>query len=361
MSQYKTSYDIKYSNELDEFLQNEVLPGLDISVDEFWKLTSEIITEFSDRNKSLLEKRKDIQKSIDDWHLNNDFDVDNLSTYKEFLRSIDYLVEEGNDFEITTSNVDKEIAITAGPQLVVPVMNARFALNAANARWGSLYDALYGTDMIDESDDAEKTGAYNPIRGDKVIAFAKQFLDQYFQLQDGSFTDVISFSIENKALNLHLDNATITVLDDESKFVGFTGSANSPQSVLLTNNNLHVEILIDKSHSVGATDKAGIKDILLESAITTIMDCEDSVAAVDSADKLEVYRNWLGLMKGDLEEQFMKGGRKINRKLNPDREYVSPDLSEFKLSGRSLMLVRNVGLLMTNSAVLAFQLRDMHF
>ena len=352
MSQYKTSYDIKYTNELDEFLQNEVLPGLDISVDEFWKFTSEIITEFSDRNKSLLEKRKDIQKSINDWHLNNDFDVDNLSTYKEFLRSIDYLVDEGNDFEITTSNVDKEIAITAGPQLVVPVMNARFALNAANARWGSLYDALYGTDMIDESDDAEKTGAYNPIRGDKVIAFAKQFLDQYFQLQDGSFTDVVSFSIENKALNLHLDNATITVLDDESKFVGFTGSANSPQSVLLTNNNLHVEILIDKSHSVGATDKAGIKDILLESAITTIMDCEDSVAAVDSADKLEVYRNWLGLMKGDLEEQFMKGGRRVNRKLNPDREYVSPDLSEFKLSGRSLMLVRNVGLLMTNSAVL---------
>ena len=319
MSQYKTSYDIKYTNELDEFLQNEVLPGLDISVDEFWKFTSEIITEFSDRNKSLLEKRKDIQKSINDWHLNNDFDVDNLSTYKEFLRSIDYLVDEGNDFEITTSNVDKEIAITAGPQLVVPVMNARFALNAANARWGSLYDALYGTDMIDESDDAEKTGAYNPIRGDKVIAFAKQFLDQYFQLQDGSFTDVVSFSIENKALNLHLDNATITMLDDESKFVGFTGSANSPQSVLLTNNNLHVEILIDKSHSVGATDKAGIKDILLESAITTIMDCEDSVAAVDSADKLEVYRNWLGLMKGDLEEQFMKGGRKVNRKLNPDR------------------------------------------
>ncbi len=352
MSQYKTSYDIKYTNELDEFLQNEVLPGLDISVDEFWKLTSEIITEFSDRNKYLLEKRKDIQKSINDWHLNNDFDVDNLSTYKEFLRSIDYLVDEGNDFEISTSNVDKEIAITAGPQLVVPVMNARFALNAANARWGSLYDALYGTDMIDESDDAEKTGAYNPIRGDKVIAFAKQFLDQYFQLQDGSFTDVVSFSIENKALNLHLDNATITMLDDESKFVGFTGSANSPQSVLLTNNNLHVEILIDKSHSVGATDKAGIKDILLESAITTIMDCEDSVAAVDSADKLEVYRNWLGLMKGDLEEQFMKGGRKVNRKLNPDREYVSPDLAEFKLSGRSLMLVRNVGLLMTNSAVL---------
>ena len=206
--------------------------------------------------------------------------------------------------------------------------------------------------MIDESDDAEKTGAYNPIRGDKVIAFAKQFLDQYFQLQDGSFTDVVSFSIKNKALNLHLDNTTITMLDDESKFVGFTGYANSPQSVLLTNNNLHVEILIDKSHSVGATDKAGIKDILLESAITTIMDCEDSVAAVDSADKLEVYRNWLGLMKGDLEEQFMKGGRKVNRKLNPDREYVSPDLVDFKLTGRSLMLVRNVGLLMTNSAVL---------
>ena len=227
MSQYKTSYDIKYTNELDEFLQNEVLPGLDISVDEFWKLTSEIITEFSDRNKYLLEKRKDIQKSINDWHLNNDFDVDNLSTYKEFLRSIDYLVDEGNDFEISTSNVDKEIAITAGPQLVVPVMNARFALNAANARWGSLYDALYGTDMIDESDDAEKTGAYNPIRGDKVIAFAKQFLDQYFQLQDGSFTDVVSFSIENKALNLHLDNATITMLDDESKFVGFTAYARS--------------------------------------------------------------------------------------------------------------------------------------
>ena len=248
--------------------------------------------------------------------------------------------------------VDPEIASIAGPQLVVPVMNARFALNAANARWGSLYDALYGTDMISEENGASRAGAYNPVRGDKVIEFAKKFLDENFAINNASYADVNSFNIKNGLLEISLINGETTNLLNNDQFQGYQGTAEQPSGVLLKNNSLHAEIQIDPEHSVGATDPASIKDVLLESAITTIQDCEDSVAAVDGEDKVTVYRNWLGLMKGDLKETFIKGGAEMTRSLNPDRNYIAPDGSNLKLSGRSLMLVRNVGHLMTNPAIL---------
>ena len=262
------------------------------------------------------------------------------------------MLPEGEDFKITTKNVDPEISTIAGPQLVVPVMNARFALNAANARWGSLYDALYGTDMISEDDGASRAGAYNSIRGNKVIAFSKNFLDEHFALNNASYSDVNSFCIKEGCLEVGLNNGESVDLLNGEQFQGYQGSADQPSGLLLKNNNLHAEIQIDPSHSVGETDPAGIKDVLLESAITTIQDCEDSVAAVDGEDKVTVYRNWLGLMKGDLKETFIKGGSEMTRSLNPDRSYIAPDGSNFQLSGRSLMLVRNVGHLMTNPAIL---------
>jgi malate synthase len=350
MSDLIELHNLKFSNGLADFVENELLPGLDISSDHFWSSLSKIFYEFKDENKNFLKIREEIQTKIDDWHINNpNF---NFEEYKDFLRSINYLVEEGSDFSVTTDNVDDEIATIAGPQLVVPVMNARFALNAANARWGSLYDALYGTDMIDEADGAEKTGPYNPVRGDKVIAFAKQFLDQYFSLQQGSYTDAISLSVSDGNFLVELESGESTPLESVNQFVGFNGNSDSPSAILLKNNNLHVEIQIDKDHSVGATDPAGIKDVFMESAITTIQDCEDSVAAVDSEDKIQVYRNWLGLMKGDLEETFLKGGKEMTRSLNPDRDYLDPNGNAFSLPGRSTMLVRNVGHLMTNPAIL---------
>ena len=350
MSDLTELHNLKFSNELAGFVENELLPGLDINSDDFWSSLSKIFYEFRAENENFLKIREEIQSKIDDWHINNpNF---NFEEYKDFLRSINYLVDEGSDFSITTDNVDDEIATIAGPQLVVPVMNARFALNAANARWGSLYDALYGTDMIDEADGAEKTGPYNPVRGDKVIAFAKQFLDQYFSLQHGSYTDAVSLSVSNGNFLVELQSGESTSLELPNQFVGFNGNSDSPSAILLKNNNLHVEIQIDKDHSVGATDPAGIKDVFMESAITTIQDCEDSVAAVDSEDKIQVYRNWLGLMKGDLEETFLKGGKEMTRSLNPDRDYLDPNGNAFSLPGRSTMLVRNVGHLMTNPAIL---------
>ena len=349
---YITKGSLSVSTDLESFLRLEVLPGLDISEEHFWSRLENIIDEFGPKNKALLETRELMQQQIDEWHLTNSGQEKNLSTYKKFLNEIGYLLEEGDDFKITTKNVDPEISSIAGPQLVVPVMNARFALNAANARWGSLYDALYGTDMIPEDGGASRAGAYNPLRGDKVIAFAKEFLDENFSLTNSSFSDVTSFIIEGSKLVIKLKNGDIDSLKNIHQFKGFYGDADMPSGILLKNNNLHAEIQIDHAHSVGATDPAGIKDVLLESAITTIQDCEDSVAAVDGEDKVTVYRNWLGLMKGDLQETFLKGGKEMTRTLNPDREYTSPDGSSFELSGRSLMLVRNVGHLMTNPAIL---------
>ena len=349
---YITKGSLSVSNELSNFLSTEVLPGLEISENHFWLSLEKIINEFSPRNKELLEVRESLQEQIDTWHLANPGQEKNLDVYKDFLKSIGYLVEEGEGFKITTENVDPEISLIAGPQLVVPVMNARFALNAANARWGSLYDALYGTDMISEDDGASRAGSYNPIRGERVIEFAKKFLDKNFALNNASYADVNSFNINNGILEVGLINGEMTALLDSEQFEGHQGSSDQPTGILLKNNNLHAEIQIDPSHSVGATDPASIKDVLLESAITTIQDCEDSVAAVDGEDKVSVYRNWLGLMKGDLKETFIKGGAEITRSLNADRHYTASDGSNLKLSGRSLMLVRNVGHLMTNPAIL---------
>ena len=349
---YIAKGSLSVSIKLDEFLTSEVLPDLNITSDHFWQSLEAIVQEFGPRNRELLGLRETIQQKIDDWHLSNKGQTHDFESYKSFLKEIGYLTEDKGEFTIETQNVDPEIAAIAGPQLVVPVMNARFALNAANARWGSLYDALYGTDMISEDDGATRAGAYNPVRGDKVIAFAKTFLDEHFPLSQGSYNDVSSFSLVDNSLSMGTVSGELTSLKDAAQFQGYQGSAENPSGILLKNNNLHAEIQIDSSHSVGATDKAGIKDVLLESAVTTIQDCEDSVAAVDGEDKVEVYRNWLGLMRGDLKETFIKGGSEMTRSLNLDREYLSPNGSQFSVPGRSLMLVRNVGHLMTNPAIL---------
>ena len=335
--------------DLENFLKEEILNGLDYSAEELLEGFSNIAEEFSPQLEAALAKRDDLQQSIDAWHKENS--LEDFQTYKTFLKDIGYLEDEGEDFTINPQNVDPEIATIAGPQLVVPVMNARFALNAANARWGSLYDALYGTDMISEEDGAEKTGPYNPVRGNKVIGFAKHFLDQYFPLAKGTHAEVGKYSVQEQKLVATLNEESVQLLNSE-QFAGYTGDEESLTSVLLKNNNLHAEILIDKEDAVGAEDPANVKDILLESAITTIQDCEDSVAAVDAHDKIAVYKNWLGLMKGDLSETFQKGGKELTRTLAEDKSFLNPQGEVFTLPGRSLMLVRNVGHLMTTNAVL---------
>ena len=340
------------SKQLDTFLREEVVNGINIQPSLFWKSLESILDTFGPKNIELLAKRESLQKQIDNWHLERKGQEHNAPEYKNFLKEIGYLLEEGDDFSIETSDVDPEIKTIAGPQLVVPVSNARFALNAANARWGSLYDALYGTDVISEEDGAERAGGYNPKRGNKVIAFAKNFLNETVPLKDGSYEDAISFMILGESLQVELSDGTRSELKNTNQYIGFAGDVSNPKGILLKNNNLHLEIQIDKDHNIGMEDPAGIKDVLVESAITTIQDCEDSVAAVDAADKVVVYRNWLGLMKGDLKETFMKGESEITRSLNPDRSYTSKDNKKLNLPGRSLMLVRNVGHLMTNPAVL---------
>ncbi|MDA9356263.1 malate synthase G [Gammaproteobacteria bacterium] len=346
------SMSLKVSKDLKDFLENEVLDGLDISSDHFWKSFEEILNEFSPRNKELLEKREDIQSSIDAWHIERRGSEHNHMEYKSFLEEIGYIAPRSEDFAITTSNVDPEIKTIAGPQLVVPVMNARFALNAANARWGSLYDALYGTDVIGDEDGAKREGGYNPIRGDKVIAFAKNFLDETIPLEHGSFANISAFEFIDGELSATLLEGDKVGLKNPSQYLGYIDNGEGAYGLLFTNNNLHFEIQIDNTHPVGSTDIAGIKDILMESAITTIQDAEDSVAAVDGEDKTIVYRNWLGLMKGNLQESFNKNGSQMTRELNPDRPYKAKDGSDITLPGRSLMLVRNVGHLMTNPGIL---------
>ena len=343
---------LKISDNLKNFLTNEVLGGLDMSPEYFWSSFEKILDEFGPRNQELLKKREMIQSQIDEWHIKRRGTAHNHDEYKDFLQDIGYLVEDKGDFQISTKNVDPEIKTIAGPQLVVPVMNARFALNAANARWGSLYDALYGTDIISEDGGATKSGSYNPIRGDKVIAFAKKFLDETIPLSDGSFNNVKKFIFEDSSLSMLLDDGSKTQLADSNKYVGYTQHHDDAFGLLFENNKLHLEIQIDTNHPVGQTDNAGIKDILIESAVTTIQDCEDSVAAVDGADKTVVYRNWLGLMKGDLIANFEKNGKDMTRTLSDDKSYQSIDGTSFTLPGRSLMLIRNVGHLMTNPAVL---------
>ena len=341
---------LSISTSLHALLEQEIAPDLNLDTTKFWQDFERIAEKYIPINEELLEKRKELQTKIDEWHLaNKDFDFD---AYKSFLKEIGYLVDEGPDFEISTANVDAEIAEIAGPQLVVPVMNARFSLNAANARWGSLYDALYGTDMISEDGGADRGGAYNPIRGDKVIDFSKNFLNDYLPLAEGKYQDVVSFQISNGSLEISLSDQSTTSLKNDSAFVGFKGDETNPESILMKNNDLHVEIKIDRNDSVGSTDPAGIKDVFLESAVTTIQDLEDSVAAVNGDDKADAYKNWLGLMKGNLAETFEKSGSTLTRSLNEDLSFFSPDGKTMQLSARSLMLVRNVGHLMTNPAIL---------
>ncbi|WP_025031083.1 malate synthase G [Nitratireductor aquibiodomus] len=343
-------HGLKVAEELRDFAVKEALPGTGVEPDEFWKALSEIVHDLAPKNRALLAKRDAMQEKIDAWYRENGAPADQ-EAYQTFLREIGYLLPEGEAFSVSTQNVDPEIAGVAGPQLVVPVMNARYALNAANARWGSLYDALYGTDAISEEDGAEKGKGYNPKRGEKVIAWARAFLDASAPLDGVSWTEIAGLSVVDGQLVAKTDGGEAR-LKDAAKFTGYRGAAENPTAVLLATNGMHAEVVIDRTHPIGKTDKAGIADVVLESALTTIQDCEDSVAAVDAEDKVIVYRNWLGLMKGDLEEQVTKGDKTFTRRLNPDREYTAPDGGTLSLPGRSLMLVRNVGHLMTNPAIL---------
>jgi malate synthase len=337
---------------LHDFINQQAIPGSGVEVDAFWSGVEKLITDLAPVNKALLAKRDAFQAQIDKWHGERAGQAHDPVAYKAFLQEIGYLLPEPEDFQATTQNVDEEIASMAGPQLVVPVMNARFALNAANARWGSLYDALYGTDAISEEDGATKGPGYNEIRGNKVIAFARAFLDEAAPLENGSHVDSTTYLIKNGQLTVALKDGSQTGLKDSAQFIGFQGQADEPKAILLKHNGLHFEIQIDPTSNIGQTDAAGVKDVLMESALTTIMDCEDSVAAVDADDKVVVYKNWLGLMKGDLAENVAKGGSSFTRTMNPDREYTRADGSSLTLHGRSLLFVRNVGHLMTNDAIL---------
>lgn len=344
---------LQVAKELFDFVNEKAIPGTGIDQDKFWSEFSAIANELAPKNKALLAKRDDLQAKIDAYHTERKGQSLNFAEYKAFLQEIGYLVEEGADFEATTANVEPEIAEMAGPQLVVPVMNARFALNASNARWGSLYDAAYGTTVISEEGGAEKgTGGYNKVRGDKVIAYARGVLDTAAPLANGSHVGTTNYAIVDGKLVVTLADGSTSGLKEEGKLVGYTGDIANPTSILLKNNGLHLEIVIDPSSPVGSTDAAGIKDVVMESALTTIMDCEDSVAAVDAADKVVTYGNWLGLMKGDLAEEVTKGGKTFTRTMNADREFNGLDGNTFKLKGRSMLFVRNVGHLMTNPAIL---------
>jgi malate synthase len=343
---------LRVAGELFTFVSDEALPGTGIGELDFWKRFAALLAALTPRNRALLARRDALQQQLDAWYRANGAPTD-MAAYRSFLTEIGYLVPEGPDFAVSTQNVDPEIAQVAGPQLVVPVMNARYALNAANARWGSLYDALYGTDAIAEQDGAEKGKAYNPVRGARVIAWARNFLDQAVPLAKGKWADVSRVFIDGGTLTTDLGGLRAPL-----QFGGWRGAKDNPSAVLLANNGLHIEIAFDRAHLIGKGDRAGISGVIIESALTTIMDCEDSVAAVDGADKVTVYRNWLGLMKGDLSEEIEKNGKTFTRRLNPDRSYDAPEGGTVTLPGRSLMLVRNVGHLMTTPAILDAEGRE---
>jgi len=326
-----------------EFVEAQALPGTGVKTDQFWSGFSDLVHDLGPKNKALLQTREDMQAAIDDWHIANRGKVHDAAAYRAFLENLGYLLPEGQDFSIDTANVDPEIASIAGPQLVVPIMNARYALNAANARWGSLYDALYGTDALG---DLPAGKGYDPARGMRVIAWGKSFLDDAVPLQTGSWADLDKLAVRDGHLQAGAG------LKDNAHFVGFIGDATDPSEIILKNNDLHIRVVINKETPVGKADKAGISDIVLESALSAIMDCEDSVAAVDGEDKVLAYRNWLGLMKGDLSDEVSKGGKTFLRVLNKDLEFTATDGSAQTLKGRALMLVRNVGHLMTNPAIL---------
>ncbi|YCH22460.1 malate synthase G [Pseudomonas sp. D1-3] len=335
-----------------DFINHQAIPGSGVTADAFWAGADAVFRDLAPENRALLDKRDQLQAQIDGWHRERAGKPHDVAAYKAFLEQIGYLQPQPENVQASTENVDDEIARMAGPQLVVPVMNARFALNASNARWGSLYDALYGTDAISERGGAEKGQGYNRVRGDKVIAAARAFLDESAPLATGSHAEVSGYRIEGDKLLVTLANGDISGLRDADQLVGFQGEAGAPIAILLKHHGLHFEIQIDAASPIGSTDAAGVKDVLMESALTTIMDCEDSVAAVDADDKTLVYRNWLGLMKGDLSETVSKGGSTFTRTMNPDRVYTRPNGGELTLHGRSLLFVRNVGHLMTNPAVL---------
>ena len=349
-SKYHSVNNLKVSEELLLFVNNELFNGTEISPEKFWKDFDKAVHELAPKNKKLIDFRETLQKKIDKWHIDNKGKNIQIKEYKNFLKEIGYLKDEGPDFKIETSNIDEEIATIAGPQLVVPIMNARYALNAANARWMSLYDSLYGTDVIEASEDSTSE-RYDPERGEIVIKYGRDFLDKYFTLKDFSWRKITGIAIQNKELKV-LKGVDITNLKDENKFVGHRGEADNPSAIILKNNNLHIEILKNPRAFSAQQDHAGISDIILESAVSTICDNEDSVAAVDAEDKVICYRNWLGLMKGDLVTRFEKEGKTLERKLNPNRSYISKEGKGLKLHGRSLLLIRNVGHLMTNPSII---------
>ncbi|EKT4483599.1 malate synthase G [Pseudomonas putida] len=352
MSHRTQRHRLALSPVLANFLDNEALPGSGVDPAAFWQGFDALVHDLAPRNRELLSERDRLQQELDAWHAANPGPIKDMPKYQGFLKSIGYLAADSEPVQITTANVDSELAEQAGPQLVVPMSNARYALNAANARWGSLYDALYGTDAISADGGAEPGSEYNPVRGAKVIAFAKAFLDNIAPLAEGSHADVSAYKVIDNRLIVSLAAGSTTTLRSPGVLAGYQGEAGAPRAVLLKHNGLHVEIQIDSSSEIGKADPAGVKDLLLEAALSTILDCEDSVAAVDAADKVQVYRNWLGLMQGNLEEVVYKAGRAFTRRLNPNRTYRAGDGSEFSLPGRSLMFVRNVGHLMTNPAVL---------
>ncbi|MBB3190189.1 malate synthase G [Halomonas cerina] len=352
MTQRITRHRLQVAAELDRFINEQALPGTGVDPDAFWAGVDALFHDLTPQNRELLAERERLQEKLDIWHRDHPGPVRDMAAYRLFLQEIGYLVASPAEVKVTTANVDREIAVQAGPQLVVPVNNARYALNAANARWGSLYDALYGTDAISEADGAEKGESFNPKRGEKVIAYARGVLDRAAPLATGSHRDAVGYALRDGHLVVTLEGGRETGLKDSGKLVGFTGEDKRPESLLLANHGLHVEIQIDPSHPIGKTDPAGVKDVVVEAALTTIMDCEDSVAAVDAEDKVGVYASWLGLMKGDLEEPVEKGGKTITRRLNADRTWTNTDGGTVTLPGRSLMFVRNVGHLMTTPAVL---------
>ncbi len=349
-SKYHSVNNLKVSEELLLFVNNELFKGTDISPEKFWKDFDKAVHELAPKNKELINFRETLQKKIDKWHIDKKGENVQIKEYKNFLKEIGYLKDEGPDFKIETSDIDEEIATIAGPQLVVPIMNARYALNAANARWMSLYDSLYGTDVIEESEDSTSE-RYDPERGEIVIKYGRDFLDQHFTLKNFSWRKITGIAIQNKELKV-LKGVDVTTLKDENKFVGHRGEADNPSAIILKNNNLHIEILKNPRAFSAQQDHAGISDIILESAVSTICDNEDSVAAVDAQDKVICYRNWLGLMRGDLITRFEKEGKTLERKLNPNRSYISKEGKGLKLHGRSLLLIRNVGHLMTNPSII---------
>ena len=352
MTDRTQAHSLQVATELHRFINEQVLPGTGVAPEAFWKGFDAIVNDLAPRNAALLAERDRLQTELDTWHKAHPGPITDMAGYQQFLTQIGYLVEQPKDAKATTTNVDAELAIQAGPQLVVPILNARYALNAANARWGSLYDALYGTDAIGEDGGAEKGKGYNPVRGAKVIAFARDFLDQAAPLASGSHKDAAGYRVEGGQLVVALKNGGTTGLKNTAQLVGYQGDAAAPSSVLLLNNGLHIDIRIDKTTAIGQTDAAGVADVVVEAALSTILDLEDSVAAVDAEDKVVGYANWLGILKGTLTETFDKGGKSMTRGLNADREYTGADGKPVRLHGRSLMFVRNVGHLMTNPAIL---------